>query len=132
MLKKILPYWGLIALVVAITGWLTSDIGPGGTAALFGLSFLWFLFQAPNPCGAPVRNAGRACRNNAKGVLRGCHLQQHKWQRMRTFFVRPRLRSCMGQLFENPVTGLASLGGILALISTVINTIISLTGKGGA
>jgi hypothetical protein len=130
MLKKLLPYWGLIALVLAITGWLTSDFGPSGIAALSALSLLWFLFQAPNPCGAPIRAAGKTCRHNAKGVLRGCHLQQHKWQRMRTFFVHPRLRSCMAQLFDGPVTGLASLGGIITLISTVVSTILSLTGKG--
>lgn len=128
MWKMVLPYWGLIALIVAVTGWLTSDIGPSGTAALFGLSFLWFLLQAPNPCGAPIR-AGGSCRHKAKGVLRGCHLQQHKWQRARTFFVHPRLRTCMAQLFASPVTGLASIGGIVTLLSTVINTILALTGK---
>ncbi|MGQ4516758.1 hypothetical protein [Streptomyces sp. DW26H14] len=132
MWKKLLPYWGLITLVLAVTGWLTSDFGPGGIATLSALSLLWFLFQAPNPCGAPIRTAGRTCRNNAKGVMRGCHVQQHKWQRMRTFFVHPRLRSCMAQLFDSPVTGLASLGGIVTLISTVVSTSLSLTGKGGS
>lgn len=131
MWKKILPYWGLIALILAIAGWLTSDIGAGGLATLFALSMLWFLFQAPNPCGAPIRAAGRLCRHNARGVLRGCHLQQHKWQRLRTLFVRPRLRRCTTQLFASPVTGLASLGGIVTLVSTVISTTLALT-KGGS
>ncbi|MYS59874.1 MULTISPECIES: hypothetical protein [Streptomycetaceae] len=132
MWKKVLPYWGLIALVLAVTGWLTSNFGPSGIATLSALSLLWFLFQAPNPCGAPIRAAGKSCRNNARGVLRGCHLQQHKWQRMRTFFVHPRLRSCAAQLFANPVTGLASLGGIVTLISTVINISLALSGKGSS
>ncbi|AUH42144.1 hypothetical protein CXR04_19780 [Streptomyces sp. CMB-StM0423] len=64
--------------------------------------------------------------------MRGCHLQQHKWQRTRTFFVHPRLRSCMAQLFASPVTGLASLGGIVMLISTLVSTTLALTGKGGS
>ncbi|MFJ2608632.1 hypothetical protein ACIQOU_08380 [Streptomyces sp. NPDC091279] len=132
MWKKILPYWGLIAFVLALTGWLTSDFGFSGIATLFALSLLWFLFQAPNPCGAPIRAAGGTCRNNAKGILRGCRFQQHKWQRMRTFFVRPSLRSCAAQLFANPVTGLASLGGIVSLISTGATTTLALIGKGGS
>ncbi|GAB2774527.1 hypothetical protein [Streptomyces daliensis] len=132
MLKRILPYWGLIAFVLAITGWLTSDFGFSGVAALSALSLLWFLFQAPNPCGAPIRAASRTCRNNARGLLRGCHLQQHKWQRMRTFFVHPRLRRCAAQLFANPVTGLASLGAIVTMVSTVITSTLALTGKGGS
>jgi hypothetical protein len=119
-------YWGLAALVVAAVGWLTRDLGFGAIAGFSLLGLLWLLFQAPNPCGAPVRAAGKACRNNARGVLRGCHLQQHKWQRVRTFFVHPRLRECFKQLFSNPTTGLASLVAIVTLASTIVSTILSL------
>ncbi|MET9295940.1 hypothetical protein [Streptomyces sp. NPDC003077] len=129
--KKIWPYWGLVVFVFAITAWLTSDVGPAGLAGLFGLSCLWFLLQAPIPCGAPIRAAGRSCRNNARGVLRGCHLEQHKWQRARGLFVRPSWRRACGALFATPVTGLTSLGGIVTLVSTVLNIVLSVLGKGG-
>ncbi|MFI9487329.1 hypothetical protein ACIG47_13145 [Promicromonospora sp. NPDC052451] len=119
-------YWGLAALVVAAVGWLTRDLGFGAIAGFSLLGLLWLLFQAPNPCGAPVRAAGKTCRNNARGVLRGCYLQQHKWQRIRTLFVHPRLRECLRQLFGNAKTGLASLVAIVTLVSTIISTILSL------
>lgn len=77
--------------------------------------------QAGRRSVPPARPAG----TNARGVLRGCHLQQHKWQRMRTFFVHPRLRECFKQLFSNPKTGLASLVAIVTLVSTIISTILS-------
>ncbi len=122
LLKRILPYWGMIALVTAAIGWVTSDLGYGAIAGFSALALLWVLLWAPNPCGAATRS-GLSCRNNARGILRGCHLQQHKWQRMRTYFIHPRLKSCVKQLFATPVTGLASLVGIATLLSTVTSTI---------
>ncbi|MGD6746131.1 hypothetical protein ACOKM3_30385 [Streptomyces sp. BH106] len=130
--KKIWPYWGLIALVLAIAGWLTSDIGPAGLTALFALSCLWFLFQAPNSCGAQTRRSGEKCRNNAHGALRGCHLEQHKWQRARSLFIRPTLRRAGGELFSSPTTGLASLGALVTLVCTLTTTALAAVGKGGS
>lgn len=133
LVKLTWRYWGLAALVVAAVGWLTHDLGFGAIAGFSFLALLWLLFQAPNPCGAPVRAAGKRCRNNARGVLRGCHLQQHKWQRFRTLFVHPRLRECLRQLFpaNSATTGLASLGAIVALISTIISAVLSLIPASG-
>lgn len=87
--RKIWPYWGLITLVVAITAWLTSDIGPVGLTALFALSLLWFLAQAPVPCGALTREQGQTCRNNARGLLRGCRYAGRR--RLRGIPTSPRL-----------------------------------------
>jgi hypothetical protein len=129
--KKIWPYWGLIALVVAVAGWVTADIGPVGLTVLFALSFLWFLLQAPLPCGADTRKIGQSCRFNARGLLRGCHLEQHKWQRARNLFIRPGLRRTARELFPNAITGLASLGAMVALVGTLTSTVMTVLGKSG-
>jgi hypothetical protein len=66
--KSILwQYWGMVAFIVAIAGWLTSDIGPLGITVLSALSFLWFLFQAPVPCGALNRGDADQCRTTVGG-----------------------------------------------------------------
>ncbi|WP_328846455.1 hypothetical protein [Streptomyces sp. NBC_00258] len=130
--RKIWPYWGLVTLVVAITAWLTSDIGPAGLTALFALSLLWFLVQAPVPCGAPIRKEGQTCRKNAHGLLRGCSIEQHKWQRLRTLVVHPGLRQTRRELFPDRKTGLASLGAIVALVCTLTTTVLAVLGKGSA
>jgi hypothetical protein len=129
---KIWPYWGLVALVVAVTGWLTSDIGLAGLGVLFALSFLWFLFQAPLPCGAPTRKQGETCRNNARGLLRGCRFEQHKWQRLRSLIIHHQLRHTARELFPTPATGLASLGAIVALVCTLTTTAMAVMGKGSS
>lgn len=75
----------LVYAVVALPS--TARIFPG--AGLFVLS-VWFVFRAPNTCGA-VNRDGTRCRNNAKGLLRGCHLIEHKRQN-----VIQRLRASVG------------------------------------
>lgn len=130
--KKVWPYWGLVVLVLAVAGWLTSDVGPPGLAVLFALSFVWFLVQAPLPCGAPKRKQGEYCRRNAKGLLRGCHLEQHKWQRLRTLLIHRRLRRTARDLFPDSRTGLASLGALVALVCTLTTTTLAVLGKGGS
>lgn len=121
-------YWGIGAFAVAITGWLTSDVGPIGITVLSTLSFLWFLFQAPVPCGALNRGDADQCRNNGRGVLRGCHLKQHQWQRLKALVLRRRVRRISAELFPNATTALASLSAIVALVSSTAGTVQSLTG----
>ncbi|MEV4557235.1 hypothetical protein AB0K51_09570 [Kitasatospora sp. NPDC049285] len=122
-------YWGLIAFVVAMTGWLTADFGPLAITALSALSLLWFLFQAPVPCAALNRGEAQTCRNNGRGVLRGCHIKQHQWQKLKGLVVRRRWREISADLFPNATTSLASLGAIVALLSSIIGVVKSLTGK---
>ncbi|MGW8798387.1 hypothetical protein [Streptomyces sp. NBC_00623] len=127
-MKGIGKYWGWIAFATLLVGWLTSDFGPSVLLALSVLSTVYFFFQAPAWCGAVGRDG--ACRNNSKGVMMGCHLRQHKWQKMKMVVVRERWRLLARDLFPNATTALASLGGILALISSVVATLQPLFGKG--
>jgi hypothetical protein len=45
------------------------------------LVVIYTLFQAPMWCCANTRS-GEPCRNNSYGILLGCHVRQHKWQKM--------------------------------------------------
>lgn len=127
-MKGISSYWGWIAFAVLLVGWLTSSFGPVVLVALSAVSGFYFFFQAPAWCGAPGRNG--TCRNNSKGVMMGCHLRQHKWQKIKMVIVRERWRILARELFPNPTTALASLGGILALFSSIAAMLQPLFGKG--
>ncbi|WP_211124500.1 hypothetical protein [Streptomyces yatensis] len=121
--NQLWAHWGLFVFIVAIAGWLTSDIGPAGIAALSGLSFLWFLFQAPVPCGALNRGDVEQCRNNGRGVLRGCRIKQHQWQKLKAIVIRRRWRQISAELFPNATTSLASVGAVIALVSSLIGIV---------
>ncbi|MFN8108338.1 MAG: hypothetical protein U0Y82_00570 [Thermoleophilia bacterium] len=73
---------GLLALVAAalVLGffWLPWLVVLG--ICLIGGAY--FLLISPADCRATNRT-GQACRNNARGLLGACHLQQHKRQKLR-------------------------------------------------
>jgi hypothetical protein len=88
-------YWGFLSLITALLCW-TALVAGKVTASVAGAILVlslaavgYFGFQAPLLwCGAQIRNGG-FCRNNCSGLLMGCHLRQHKWQKLRTV-LRPR------------------------------------------
>ncbi|MFC3995216.1 hypothetical protein ACFOVU_04785 [Nocardiopsis sediminis] len=83
-------YWGYLPFGGSLFGWLEPAIEPVAVIALSALSAFYFLLQVPVPCGAPNRTPGEFCRNNAPGILRGCHLQDHKWRRAALLIDRER------------------------------------------
>lgn len=82
--SKLWQYWGYGVLAVLLLSLGSSAFGPGIYAVLVGLLLLFVLFQAPMYCGAINRKRGGVvefCRNNSTGLILGCHLRQHKWQK---------------------------------------------------
>jgi len=109
--KKLGQMWGYLILVVVAYGWFGTAMGPGIIAMLSGLVVLYTLFQAPMWCCANTRS-GEPCRNNAYGILLGCHVRQHKWQKMKMAVSA----SSWGQLTKRV---LSSVGGVSASISAL-------------
>lgn len=70
--------WGVVLLVVGLLAWGADVIGPEILILVAVISVLYFLLSTPLRCIAMGRQ-GR-CRNNAQGLLRGCHIREHKWQ----------------------------------------------------
>ncbi|MFF3865052.1 hypothetical protein [Micromonospora sp. NPDC001898] len=82
--SKLWRYWGYGVLAVLLLSLGSSSFGPGIYALLVGLLLFFVLFQAPVYCGAINRKRGGVvefCRNNSAGLVLGCHLRQHKWQK---------------------------------------------------
>jgi hypothetical protein len=127
-MKGLGKYWGWAVFAVLLVGWVTSDLGPGALLALSALSAVYFFFRAPAWCGALGRDG--ACRNNSKGVLMGCHLNQHKWQKLKMVVVRERWRQLARELFPNPTTALATVGGVVAIMSGLVATLQPVFGAG--
>lgn len=112
-------YWGYLVLVIAwgatAVGFRSaSSVALLATASVLALAaFVYVLFQAPMPCGAPIRDTPvmrRAreagvpggelhCRNNSRGLLKGCRqVQQHKWQYLKTALIPARWLALLRQL----------------------------------
>lgn len=126
-MKLVAKYWGFLLLVLAAGLWFSRSVGPGILIALSAATTAYFLFQAPIWCGA-VNRDGTLCRKNASGILLGCSLRQHKWQKLKMAFV-PRLWSKLNAgLWVNPGTGLATIGALLSLLSTAVGIVVAIVG----
>lgn len=120
-------YWGYFLLLLLIPAWSSVAAGPGLIGPLFVL-FLsvaetyYFLFQVPSVCHAPTRDQG-GCRNNTSGILWGCWINQHRWERLK-MLMRPerweelRHRLCAGT--RETLATLSSLGTVASGVAAVI------------
>jgi hypothetical protein len=109
--KLLVSYWGYLALVMAVAGFFMHALGVMVVLALGLGSLGYFLFQAPVTCCAEIRS-GEWCRNNSHGLLRGCHIRQHKWQRLKKTFTPAGARS----IFQTSKT----IGGALGTFSGAV------------
>jgi hypothetical protein len=112
-------YWGYIALAFAILGWIMHTLGYTLILVLSLAALVYFLVQAPLWCGAEIRG-GRTCRNNSRGLLLGCHLREHKWQRLKDALVARKWQKTIYDLFDSPREILATFSGLTSLVSFVM------------
>jgi hypothetical protein len=118
--KLLQRYWGYIALVLAVLGWATHAVGYAVILIVSLVSLIYFLVQAPLTCGAKVR-AGGHCRNNSHGILLGCHIRQHKWQKARDIFVSRKWRDVFHNLTESPRDKLGTISALISIASLFVS-----------
>lgn len=88
---------------------------------IFGLAALssyFFVFRMPVWCGA-VNRDGTSCRENAYGLLLGCHRRQHKWQKVKMRFARTKWAKMNRGLWTQPRESLATIGAVVAVLGGV-------------
>jgi hypothetical protein len=117
-------YWGFLALAAALACWVGLVLGKV-TTAIAGVvlvlsigAVLYFLFQAPLWCGAVTRE-GTLCRNNSSGLLIGCHLREHKWQKLKMAFIPKAWRELNRGLWATPREGVNTLAGFGSAVSAL-------------
>jgi hypothetical protein len=111
-------YWGYLAVVMAVIGYFLHDLKLAVILALSLAALGYFLLQAPMWCGAETRT-GEWCRRNSHGLLRGCSIRQHKWQRLRQTFSPAGARALLAT--SKSASGmLGTIGGTVAGIQVLI------------
>jgi len=120
IMRKLLPrYWGYLALGLVILGWVTHTAGYAVILILSIAALVYFLVQAPLTCGADIRK-GDHCRNNSHGLLLGCWIRQHKWQRARDIFVSRKWQNVIRDLAGSPKDILGTIGGLVSIVSLFV------------
>jgi hypothetical protein len=113
-------WWGVIAAALLVAAWINRVAGPAVIVSLSALTLGWCFFQAPTTCGAPVRGRADGCRNNATGLLMGCHFRQHRWQKLRMLIVRRNVRTFCSGLFADGKATLVTLAAIGSFLSGLV------------
>ncbi|MGY5126783.1 hypothetical protein [Streptomyces nigrescens] len=113
-------WWGVLAGALLIAAWINKAAGPAVVIALSAVVLLWCTFQAPVTCGAPVRGREDGCRINASGLLLGCHIRQHRWQKLKMLFVRRQVRAFCSGLFSDGKATIVTLAGIGSFVSGLV------------
>ncbi|WP_078951935.1 hypothetical protein [Streptomyces sp. NRRL F-5755] len=113
-------WWGVLAGALLVAAWGNSAAGPAVVITLSALVVLWSFFQAPVSCGAPVRGRVGGCRNNASGLLLGCHIRQHRWQKLKMLIVRRQVRAFCAGLFSDGKATVVTLAGVGSFVSGLV------------
>jgi hypothetical protein len=90
-------YFGWVVLGIALIWW--GRLDPTVTAVLVLTAALYIGFRTPTWCGAITRRQ-QICRNNAHGVMMGCHLREHRWQKLRLAIVPKSWSALWGRLWR--------------------------------
>jgi hypothetical protein len=114
-------YWGYIAVVVAIGGFVLHRIGLAVVLVLSAAALGYFLVEVPVWCGAQTRS-GEHCRMNSRGLLRGCSYRQHKWQRLKQTFTPAGARAVLSTC-KSVSGGVAGFGAVVAGVQIVITAV---------
>ena len=105
-------WWGVLAGLSLIAAWVNKAAGPAVVIGLSAVVLIWCFFQAPVTCKAEVRGRTDGCRNNASGLLLGCHIRQHRLQKLKMLIVRRQVRSFCAGLFSDGKTIVVTLSGL--------------------
>ncbi len=109
----------IAALVVGRTApWVMVAVAAG--VVLYGL------FGVPLWCRARNRD-GTQCRNNAYGLLAGCSLRQHKWQKLRPGDGSVLRRVTRGW-WASPTACLATVGTLVSIVAGLMGIVQGIAG----
>jgi hypothetical protein len=112
---RLLRNWGLLAMALLVIGWLERFSWPV-LIVLSLLSASYVLFGLPLWCGAITRE-NKLCRRNSTGLLMGCSLRQHKWQRVKMLLIPRMWRKLNKGLWISPKESLATVTALASIAS---------------
>ncbi|MFI6640215.1 hypothetical protein [Streptomyces sp. NPDC050504] len=126
-MRGIRTYWGFVALAALIVAWGNSDSVP--LIATLSLAVTAYaLFQVPVWCGAVNRDGRTYCRKNASGILMGCSLRQHRWQKMKMIVLRSKVGDVSRAVFptaKEKFAAFLAVGGLASAVAAVIVPVIT-------
>jgi hypothetical protein len=115
----------LVAIMVILLGGLPA----AAYVVMTLLVVVWALFSAPTWCGAVNRtrsNEVEYCRNNSSGLLLGCWIRQHKFQRFKLAWWTTSWRDRMRGIWAGAPAKIATVTAVFGIVTGTIGVIADL------
>jgi hypothetical protein len=120
-------YWGLVLVAIMVIG--LGGLPVAAYVVMTLLVIVWTLFAAPVWCGAVNMEHGRGveyCRNNSSGLLLGCWIRQHKFQRFHQAWWTINWRDHRRGMWTGAPTKFAIITGLFGIFAGVIGLMVDL------
>jgi hypothetical protein len=125
LIRVALRWGGWIILGILLLTWKSLDLA--WLASLIAAAALYFMFRVPAWCSAMTRQ-NMLCRNNAYGLLMGCHLREHRWQKLKMAIVPRAWRALMARVWRQNraqsvgllLTAVASMAAAVQAVAAVL------------
>jgi len=121
-------YWGVVVAIMIATGAILGGPSAAFYAAMTVLVIVWSLVSAPSWCGAVNRRRGgeiEYCRNNSSGLLLGCWIRQHKYQKFTQAWWstswRDRARGLLGGIQAKIAAAVTIFGVVTGTIGLIVD-----------
>lgn len=112
-------YFGYVLLPVIVYGWASGNMSAAFILIASSLTLLYMLFAAPSWCMATTRD-GNGCRRNSSGLLLGCSLREHKWQKMKMAFRASKWGELFGRFWGNTANSAAAVSAMATTLSALV------------
>lgn len=125
---RVWRYWGLILIAIMVVG-LDKKWGVLPYVFMSLLVLAWVLFGAPTRCGAVNRRRGKEveyCWNNSSGLMLGCNLRQHKFQRFTRVWWNTSWRDRTRGIWTGTPAKLATISGVVGMLTGIAGIIIGI------
>ena len=125
---RVWRYWGLILIAIMVVG-LDKKWGVLPYVFMSLLVLAWVLFGAPTRCGVVNRRRGKEvvyCWNNSSGLMLGCHLRQHKFQRFTRAWWNTSWRDRTRTIWTGTPAKLATISGVVGMLTGIAGIIIGI------
>jgi hypothetical protein len=121
-------YWGVVVAIIIAIGDILGGPSAAFYAAMTVLVIVWSLGAAPSWCGALNRRRGdemEYCRNNSSGLLPGCWIRQHRYQKFTQAWWstswRDRTRGFLGGIQAKVAAAVTVFGVVVGTIGLIVD-----------
>lgn len=115
-------YIGYLLVPILVYGWASGNMSAAFILIASSFTVLYMLFAVPTWCMATTRE-GLGCRRNSSGLLLGCSLREHKWQKVKMAVRASSWGDLFSKFWSNTANAAAAVSAMAGVGSALVATV---------